>query len=69
MAPAGSDFNDYRKYFSETRELAHKIWHNTLQNTGTPVLSMGMSGSYEAAIAEGSTIVRIGRSFFAKEEN
>jgi uncharacterized pyridoxal phosphate-containing UPF0001 family protein len=28
-------------------------------------LSMGMSGDFEAAILEGSTIVRIGSAFFA----
>jgi uncharacterized pyridoxal phosphate-containing UPF0001 family protein len=28
------------------------------------VLSMGMSGSFEAAIAEGATIVRIGSTLF-----
>jgi uncharacterized pyridoxal phosphate-containing UPF0001 family protein len=29
-----------------------------------PVISMGMSGSFEAAIAEGATIVRIGGALF-----
>ena len=67
MAPANSNFDDYRKYFSETVKLVLDIWHKKLHNIERPVLSMGMSGSFEAAIAEGSTIVRIGRSLFAKE--
>ena len=67
MAPAGSDFDEYRKYFSETAQLALDIWHKKLHNIERPILSMGMSGSFEAAIAEGSTIVRIGRSFFTKD--
>lgn len=67
MAPAASDFDDYRKYFSETVKLVLDIWHKKLHNIERPVISMGMSGSFEAAIAEGSTIVRIGRSLFAKE--
>jgi pyridoxal phosphate enzyme (YggS family) len=67
MAPASSDFDDYRKYFSETVKLVLDIWHKKLHNIERPVISMGMSGSFEAAIAEGSTIVRIGRSLFAKE--
>ena len=67
MAPAGSDFEEYRKYFSETAQLALDIWHKKLDNIERPIISMGMSGSFEAAIAEGSTIVRIGRSFFVKD--
>ena len=67
MAPATSNFDEYRKYFSETAKLAIDIWHKKLHNIERPILSMGMSGSYEAAIAEGSTIVRIGRSFFTKD--
>ncbi len=67
MAPATSNFDEYRKYFSETTQLALDIWHKKLHNIERPILSMGMSGSFEAAIAEGSTIVRIGRSLFFKE--
>ena len=67
MAPATSDFDEYRKYFSETAQLALDIWHKKLHNIERPILSMGMSGSFEAAIAEGSTIVRIGRGFFVKD--
>ena len=67
MAPATSNFDEYRKYFSETAKLALDIWHKKLHNIERPILSMGMSGSFEAAIAEGSTIVRIGRSFFVKD--
>ena len=29
-----------------------------------PTLSMGMSGDFEAAIAEGATLVRVGRAVF-----
>jgi uncharacterized pyridoxal phosphate-containing UPF0001 family protein len=31
---------------------------------GLPTLSMGMSGDYEAAIAEGATHVRVGSAIF-----
>jgi uncharacterized pyridoxal phosphate-containing UPF0001 family protein len=67
MAPKCEKKDEYRKYFSETAKLAIDIWHKKLHNIERPILSMGMSGSYEAAIAEGSTIVRIGRSFFTKD--
>ena len=66
MAPAGANFDEYRKYFSETVKLVLDIWHKKLYNIEKPIISMGMSGSFEAAIAEGSTIVRIGRSLFEK---
>ena len=66
MAPASSNFDEYRKYFSETVKLVLDIWYKKLYNIERPIISMGMSGSFEAAIAEGSTIVRIGRSFFEK---
>ena len=33
---------------------------------GTPVLSMGMSDSYEVAVEEGATLVRVGRALFVK---
>jgi len=34
--------------------------------TDLPVLSMGMSGDYEAAIAEGATMVRVGSAIFGR---
>jgi PLP dependent protein len=47
---------DPRPHFAALRELATQL--------GLPVLSMGMSGDFEAAIAEGSTLVRVGRAVF-----
>jgi uncharacterized pyridoxal phosphate-containing UPF0001 family protein len=35
-----------------------------MAQTTTPVMSMGMSDSFEAAIAEGATIVRVGGALF-----
>ena len=43
----------------EYRDRAEKEYSVAL-----PELSMGMSGDYEYAIAEGSTIVRIGTAIF-----
>ena len=67
MAPICQNIEEYRKYFSETVDLALDIWHKKLHNIERPVFSMGMSGSFEAAIAEGSTVVRIGRGLFVKD--
>lgn len=51
-----------RDCFRQVRELAEKM----RQQTGLPlpVLSMGMSGDFELAIAEGATEVRIGSAIF-----
>ena len=47
---------DPRPHFASLRDLAMRL--------GLPVLSMGMSGDFEAAIGEGSTLVRVGRAVF-----
>lgn len=64
MAPKCEKNEEYRKYFQETSQLCLDIWQKKLHNIGRPVLSMGMSGSFEAAILEGADVVRIGRSLF-----
>ena len=66
MAPVCKEKNDYNKFFSETVNLVLDIWHKKLHNIERPVISMGMSDSFEEAIASGSTAVRVGRGFFVK---
>ncbi len=66
MAPKCEHKTDYYPYFEKTRNIADKIWRETLGFEGSPILSMGMSESYEAAIECGATIVRVGRTLFAK---
>lgn len=66
MAPKCDEKSDYLKFFDETYKLFLDIWRKIVHNNIEPVFSMGMSDSYEEAIASGSTIVRIGRSFFKK---
>ncbi len=68
MAPKCEKNEEYRKYFRETSQQCLDIWQKKLHNIGRPVLSMGMSGSFEVAIEEGSTMVRIGRALFAEPE-
>jgi pyridoxal phosphate enzyme (YggS family) len=48
--------DDPRPVFAELRALATRL--------GLRTLSMGMSGDFEAAISEGSTIVRVGTAVF-----
>jgi pyridoxal phosphate enzyme (YggS family) len=52
---------DPRPCFARLRELAARC---SLSRSSGPVLSMGMSGDFEAAIAEGSTLVRVGTAVF-----
>lgn len=65
MAPKCEKMDDYRKYFQETYKLGIDIWQKRLHNIGRPVFSMGMSGSFEPAIEEGATVVRVGRALFS----
>ena len=66
MAPVCEDKAEYRKYFDEISRLAVDIWTKTLDNRGNPILSMGMSESFEEAIASGATAIRVGRRLFQK---
>ena len=65
MAPKCEKIEEYRKYFNKTSQLCLDIWQKTLHNIGRPILSMGMSDSFEVAIEEGADIVRVGRALFA----
>jgi len=65
-APVCEKKDDYSKFFSETVDLVLDIWYKKLHNIERPIISMGMSDSFEAAIAAGSTAVRIGRGLFVK---
>ena len=62
MAPLVVDQEDVRSVFKGLRELKVKLQQET--GVPLPVLSMGMSNDFEAAIAEGATHVRIGRAIF-----
>ena len=65
MAPRCDNTEAYRKYFQKTYQQCLDIWHKKLHNIDRPIISMGMSQSYEVAIEEGATVVRIGRALFA----
>ncbi len=50
MAPKCEKNEEYRKYFQRTSRQCLDIWQKKLHNIGSPILSMGMSGSFEVAI-------------------
>ncbi len=64
MAPKCDKKEDYLKYFGKTYAQVLDIWTKKMHNIGEPIISMGMSESFEEAIACGSDIVRVGRALF-----
>ena len=66
MAPKCEKKEDYLKYFQQTYRQVLDIWAKKRHNISKPVISMGMSDSFEEAIASGSDIVRVGRGLFLK---
>lgn len=68
MAPRCESDAEYRMYFAQARTLAHSIWQS-LGRADQPLLSMGMSESFAAAVAEGADMVRVGRRLFVQGNN
>ena len=65
MGPAECSEAELRGYFALTKRLFDDL--NSRYGFGEfATLSMGMSDSYECAIEEGSTLVRVGRRLFVK---
>lgn len=64
MGPSRSAAEEYRPYFAETRQLFEHLRALSLPGVTMQHLSMGMSGSYEVAIEEGATMVRLGTVLF-----
>lgn len=67
MAPKLDDKKLYHEYFSQTKKLCDRIWYDRLGKSNDYVLSMGMSGSYDIAVEEGSTLIRVGGVLFKSE--
>ena len=57
---------EVRKYFAQMHKLFVDISSKKLDNIDMCILSMGMSGDYPWAIAEGSTLVRVGTGIFGQ---
>lgn len=63
MAPLTDDEGHQRRVFAELSRLRDRI---ATSGPALPELSMGMSGDYRAAVAEGATIVRLGTALFGE---
>jgi PLP dependent protein len=64
MGPLDADEKAIRHTFARTREIFEEMrWHK-IGGASLRHLSMGMSGDFELAIAEGATMLRIGTALF-----
>jgi pyridoxal phosphate enzyme (YggS family) len=63
IIPLAADPDEARAWFRAVRVLRDDLAHQR-PDTDLSILSMGMSGDFEAAIAEGATHVRIGSAIF-----
>ena len=68
MPPFFDDPEAARPYFRELARLSREIEAARIPGVEMRELSMGMSGDFEAAIAEGSTLVRVGSALFGARE-
>lgn len=66
IAPLADDPEAVRPVFRRLRRLAAEAAEQNLPGVSMEILSMGMTGDYETAIAEGATHVRIGTAIFGQ---
>ncbi len=64
IPPPPQQPEDSRLHFRALRQLREKLAGRTPPNVELHELSMGMSDDFEIAIAEGATMVRVGRAIF-----
>jgi len=64
MPPFFNEPERVRPFFAELRRLSERIRQQAVPNVCMDELSMGMTGDFEAAVAEGATLVRIGTAIF-----
>ena len=65
IPPVSLEIGSNRPYFQAMRQLFVDIKEKMSDNQASiDCLSMGMSGDYADAIAEGSTLVRVGTALF-----
>jgi tRNA G10 N-methylase Trm11 len=69
LMPGGTvavSFNAQTLKPEKVRELMEQAKARHYENAQLDILSMGMSGSYEAAILEGATLVRVGTAIYGE---
>jgi len=68
MPPFFDDPERARPFFRELARLRDRIAAAGIPGVQLTELSMGMTGDFEAAIAEGATLVRIGTAIFGARQ-
>lgn len=68
MAPFFDEPEQARPYFRQLARLREQISQRNIPGVRMDDLSMGMSGDFEVAIAEGATLVRIGSAIFGARQ-
>lgn len=63
LPPETKDFQQQRQYFKLVKQIGAEL---ILQNIPIDTYSMGMTQDLEAAVAEGATILRVGRGIFGQ---
>jgi pyridoxal phosphate enzyme (YggS family) len=64
MGPHVGEPEQLRPYFRDTRSLFNYLKRLDLPDINMTYISMGMTGSYQVALAEGANIIRIGSKIF-----
>ena len=68
LPPWNEDQEQTRPWFRRLRELRDRMVRDGIPAAALRHLSMGMSHDFEAAIEEGSTLVRVGTAIFGKRQ-
>ena len=68
LPPWNEDQEQTRPWFRRLRELRDRLVQDGVPAASLRHLSMGMSHDFEAAIEEGSTLVRVGTAIFGKRQ-
>jgi pyridoxal phosphate enzyme (YggS family) len=68
LPPWNEDQEQTRPWFRRLRELRDRMVRDGVPAASLRHLSMGMSHDFEAAIEEGSTLVRVGTAIFGKRQ-
>ena len=64
IAPFVDDQEKNRPVFRKLYQLSVDIKKKNIDNVNMGVLSMGMTGDYQVAVEEGSTMIRVGNGIF-----
>jgi hypothetical protein len=64
VGPLTENISKQRDAFKKLKELFEQIGSKKSLGDSFSILSMGMSGDFEMAIEEGSTLVRVGSAIF-----